>query len=111
MRQFPTTSYARRIFEKLEPLYYGLLEEAHKVLKKDGLLVLVSPLIKTRSRKPITMGVEEKSMETGFKRVLPFKRDLFAEYIMVPEKLIAMASFVDAEERHKVGREIHIFQK
>ena len=111
LRQVPTTSYARRIFEKLEPLYYGLLEEAYKVLKKDALLVLVSPFIKTRSGNPITMGIEEKSTEIGFERVLPFKRDLFAEYTIVSEKLMAMASFVDAEGRHKVGREIHIFQK
>jgi tRNA G10 N-methylase Trm11 len=111
LRQVPTTSYAMRIVGKLEPLYYGLLEEAYKVLKSDGRVVLVSPCIKTRSGKPVTMGVEEKALEIGFERVYPFKRGLFAEDIVVPEKLMAMASFVDAEERHKVGREIHVFQK
>ena len=111
LRQVPTTSYAMRIVEKLEPLYYGLLEEAYKVLKSDGRLVLVSPYIKTRSRKPVTMGIEEKALEIGFERVYPFKRGLLAEDTVVPEKLMAMASFVDAEERHKIGREIHVFQK
>jgi hypothetical protein len=43
--------------------------------------------------------------------VHPFKRELFAQDAVVPENLMAMASFVDAEERHKVGREIHVFQK
>jgi tRNA G10 N-methylase Trm11 len=111
MRQVPTTSYAMRIIEKLEPLYSGLLEEAYKVLKKDGRLVLVSPFIKTRSGKPVTMRVEEKAVETGFERVYPFKKVLFAEAAVVSDKLMAMASFVDVAERHKVGREIHVFRK
>jgi tRNA G10 N-methylase Trm11 len=111
MRQVPTTSYAMRIVEKLEPLYDVLLEEAYKVLKKDGRLVFVSPFIKTRSGEPVTMRVEEKAVETGFERIYPFKKELFAEAAVVPEKLMAMASFVDVAERHKVGREIHVFRK
>jgi len=111
LRQVPTTSYAVRIAEKLEPLYYGLLEEAYKVLKSGGRLVLVSPYIKTRSGKPVAMGIEGKAVEIGFERVYPFKRGFFADDAVVPEDLMAMASFVDAEERHKIGREIHVFQK
>lgn len=111
LRQVPTTSYALRITEKLEPLYYGLLEEAYKVLKSGGLLVLVSPYIKTRSGTPITMGIEEKAVDIGFERVYPFKRKHFARDASVPENLLAMASLVDAERRHKIGREIHIFKK
>jgi tRNA G10 N-methylase Trm11 len=111
LRQIPTTSYAVRIVEKLEPLYYGLLEEAYKVLKSTGRLVVVSPYIKTRSGKPITMGIEKKALEIGFERVYPFQRGSFAEDTVVSEKLLAMASFVDAEERHKVGRMINVFQK
>jgi tRNA G10 N-methylase Trm11 len=95
----------------LKPLYYVLLVEAYKVLKKGGRLVLVSPFIKTRSGKPVAMGVEEKAMTTGFAKVFPFKKDLFTEDTVVPEKLMTMASFVDAEERHKVGRKIHVFRK
>ena len=111
LRQVPTKSYAIRIVEKLEPLYYGLLEEAYKVLKKNGRLVLISPYIKTRSRMPVTMGIEEKALEIGFERVYPFRREFFGEDTVVSEKLMVMAKFVDVEERHKVGREIHVFQK
>ena len=111
LRQVPTTSYAQRITEKLEPLYYDLVEEAYKVLKKKGRLVLVAPYIKTRSGKPVTMGIERKAVEIGFEKVNPFKRERFAKATMVTEKLLAMASFVDVEERHKVGREIHVFQR
>jgi tRNA G10 N-methylase Trm11 len=111
LRQMPTTSYAVRIAEKLEPLYYGLLEEAYKVLRSSGRLVVVSPWIKTRSGKPVTMRIEEKALELGYERVCPFKREFFADDAAVPESLLAAASLVDAEERHKIGREIHVFQK
>jgi tRNA G10 N-methylase Trm11 len=111
LRQVPTTSYAQRIAEKLEPLYHDLLEESYKVLKEKGRLVLVAPYIKTRSGKPVTMEIEEKAVETGFEKVYPFKRERFAKAAMVTEKLMAMASFVDVEKRHKIGREIHVFQR
>jgi signal transduction histidine kinase len=57
------------------------------------------------------MRIEEKAVELGFERVCPFKREFFADDAAVPENLVAMASLVDAEERHKIGREIHVFQK
>jgi tRNA G10 N-methylase Trm11 len=100
-----------RIAEKLEPLYYDLLEEAYKVLKRGGLLVFVSPYIKTRSGKPVTLRMEGKALELGFERVHPFKNAFFAEGVAAPESLLAMASFVDVEERHRIGREIHVFKK
>ncbi len=44
LRQVPTGPYAQKIIEKLEPLFFGLVDQASKVLKKDGRLVLVTPL-------------------------------------------------------------------
>ena len=111
LRQVPTTSYAVRIAEKLEPLFYSLLEEAYKVLKSGGRLVVVSPWIKTRSGEPVTMRIEEKAVELGFERVYPFKREFFVADAVVPGNLMSMTSLVDVEERHKIGREIHVFQK
>ncbi len=111
LRHVPTTPYAVKIIEKLEPLYFGFVEEAFKVLRKNGKLMLVTPYIQTRSGKPVTMGIEGKVVEIDFQRVYPFKREFFADDAIVPEDLGAMTSLVDAEERHKIGREIHIFQK
>jgi len=111
LRQIPTTSYAVRITKKLEPLYFGLLDEAYKVLKRGGRLVVVSPFIKTRSTKPVTMEIGKKALDIGFKKIHPFKKEFFTEDLVAPENIVAMASFVDAEKRHKIGREIHIFQK
>jgi len=111
LRHVPTTPYATKVIGKLEPLYHSFLEEAYKVLKKDGRLVLVTPYIRARSGKPVTMPIGEKAINIGFKRVHPFQKKIFTTDSKVKENLTAMASFVDAEERHKIGREIHIFQK
>ncbi len=111
LRQVPTTSYALRLVERLEPLYHVFLEQAYKVLRSDGRLVVVSPYVKTRSGQPVTMRLEEKALAVGFKRVQPFQKRFFAEESTRSEKLTAVASLVDVEERHKIDREIHIFQK
>ncbi|MEM3377322.1 MAG: DNA methyltransferase [Candidatus Bathyarchaeia archaeon] len=111
LRHIPAEPYALKIIRKLQPLYFGFIEEAYKVLKKGGRLVLVTPYIKTRSEKSVTMDIEEKILEIGFQRVYPFKKEHFVEGVRVPDALTATTSFVDIEERHKIGREIHIFQK
>jgi len=111
LRQVPTMPYAAKIVAKLEPVYYSFLKEAYRILKKDGRLVLVAPYMRTRSGRPVTMPIGEKAVSIGFKRVYLFQEKVFAEDVDVKEKMAEMASFVDAEERHKVGREIHIFQK
>jgi len=111
LRHVATTPYAVKITEKLETLYFSFMEEAYKVLKMDGRLVLVTPYIQTRSGQPVTMCIGEKAANVGFKRVYPFPKEIFAGSGVAQENLVKMASLVDAEERHKIGREIHIFQK
>lgn len=111
LRQVPTGPYAQRIMEKLQPLYHNFLEESFKVLRKGGRLVLVSPHIKTRSGQQVSMRIGKKAAELGFKIVFPFKRTIFAENTAATEELTTMASFVDSDERHKIGREISILQK
>jgi tRNA G10 N-methylase Trm11 len=111
LRHVPTTPYSTKIIDKLKPLYYSFLEQAYRILKKEGRLVLVTPYIRARSGKPVTMCIEEKAINVGFKRVCPFQKEVFAKDSRVQESLMEMASFVDAEKRHKIGREIHIFQK
>jgi tRNA G10 N-methylase Trm11 len=111
LRHIPTTPYATKIIDKLKPLYHDFLEEAHKILKKEGRLVLVTPYVKTRSGKPVTMDIEEEAEIVGFKRVYPFQRDVFAGNSIAHENLTRMAFLVDVGEKHKIGREIHIFQK
>jgi tRNA G10 N-methylase Trm11 len=111
LRHVPTTPYAAKIIDKLEPLYYSFLEEAYRILKKTGRLVLVTPYIRARSGEPVTMPIGEKAIDVGFRRVRLFQEEVFAKDSNVQENLKEMASFVDAERRHKIGREIHIFQK
>jgi len=111
LRQVPTVPYAEKIVAKLEPLYYSFLKEAYGLLRKGGRLVLVTPYMRTRSGKPVAMPVDEKAVSVGFTRVLLFQEPVFAGDVEVKENMAKMASFVDAEERHKVGREIHVFHK
>jgi tRNA G10 N-methylase Trm11 len=111
LRQVPTAPYAAKIVAKLEPLYYSFLKEAYRILRKGGRLVLVTPYMRTRSGRPVTMPVGEKAISIGFKRVYPFQEKVFAEDVDVKEEMAKMSSFVDAEERHKIGREIFVFQK
>jgi len=109
LRGIPTESYARRILNGLEPLYDGFLREAYAALKAGGRAVFVTPYIRTRKGSFQSLDIKEKVSRIGFRTVLPF------EEISVNDSwaggLTGMSSLVDIEERHKIGREIHVLQK
>ena len=110
LREVPTTPYAEKILEDLKPLFEGFLSEAYAVLRENGYLVLVTPFIKTRSGKPVTMNIGEMAQSVGFEPVKPFEKVAFVgEAADFP--LRDRASLVDVDERHKIGREISIFKK
>jgi tRNA G10 N-methylase Trm11 len=111
LRHVATTPYATKIIDKLRPLYFDFLAEAYGRLKKGGRLVLVTPYIRTRSGKPVTMRIEEKAVTVGFKRVHPFPKEVLPRGNTARENLMEMTCLVDVGERHKIGREIHVFQK
>jgi tRNA G10 N-methylase Trm11 len=111
LRQVPTGPYAEKIIEKLEPLYFGFLEQAYAALKPSGRLVLVTPYIKTRSGKSVTMPIWEKLEQLGFKVNYAFSKEMFSQSAGGLERLINTSSLVEMDERHMVGREIHILEK
>jgi tRNA G10 N-methylase Trm11 len=111
LRQVPTGPYAHKIIGKLEPLFFGFIEQAYRVLRSGGRLVLVTPYIRTRSGQAVTMPIGERLEACGFKRGQPFSRDMFTDALMVNERLVGTASLVEMDERHKIGREIHILEK
>ena len=111
LRQVPTNPYAEKIIQKLEPLYFGFVEQAHRALKPGGRLVLVTPYIKTRSGQAVTMPIDEKLGQLGFKKVYAFTKDMFAQSAGGLERLISTSSLVEMDERHMIGREIHIAEK
>ncbi len=110
LRQVPTGPYAQKIIEKLEPLFFGFVKEAHRVLRVGGRLVLVTPYIRTRTGQAVTMPIGEKLEEAGFVRINPFSEDMFVEGLQA-QSLLGLLSLVEMDEKHKVGREIHIYQK
>jgi tRNA G10 N-methylase Trm11 len=111
LRQVPTGPYAEKIIHKLEPLYFGFVEQAYGVLVPGGRLVLVTPYIKTRSGQIVTMPINKKLESLGFKNVYPFSKDMFSESAGLLERLVNTGSLVEMDERHMIGREIHIVEK
>ncbi|MGD6851957.1 MAG: TRM11 family SAM-dependent methyltransferase [Candidatus Bathyarchaeia archaeon] len=111
LRETPTGPYAQRIIEKLEPLFFGFVEEAYRVLKPNGRLVVATPFIRTRSHEAVMMPLDEKLREVGFRRIYPFTDDMFSPQAPEHGRLMGTPSLVEMDERHKVGREIHILQK
>ena len=111
LRQVPTGPYAEKIIQKLEPLYVGFVEQAYRALKPDGRLVLVTPYIKTRSGQAVTMPISEKLESLGFKQVYSFAKDMFAQSAGGLERLVSTGSLIEMDDRHMIGREIHILEK
>ncbi len=111
LRETPTGPYAQKIIEKLKPMFLDFIEQAYQVLRPEGRLVLVTPYIRTRSREAVTMPIDEKLMEIGFKRIYPFTDDIFSIEAQEHGRLMGLPSLVEMDERHKIGREIHILQK
>jgi tRNA G10 N-methylase Trm11 len=111
LRQVPTGPYAEKIIEKLEPLYFSFLEQAYGALKPSGHLVLVTPYIKTRSGQSVTMPIGERLEQLGFKVKYAFSKEMFSQSAGGLERLIKTSSLVEMDERHMIGREIHILEK
>ena len=111
LRQVPTGPYAEKIIQKLEPLYFGFVEQAFRTLAPGGRLVLVTPFMKARSGQAVTMPIGGKLQSLGFKRVYPFLKEMFVQSAGGLDRVTNTASLVEMDERHMIGREIHIIEK
>ncbi|MGF3521979.1 MAG: TRM11 family SAM-dependent methyltransferase [Candidatus Bathyarchaeia archaeon] len=111
LRQVPTEAYATKLVSNLKPLFSDFLSEAHAVLREGGFLVVVAPFVKTRSGKAVTMDLQDMAIQEGFQVVKPLQTVAFTEDSSAAPSLKEMSTFVDVEEHHKIGRQIHIFQK
>ncbi|MCL2642153.1 MAG: methyltransferase domain-containing protein [Candidatus Bathyarchaeota archaeon] len=111
LRQIPTTPYAKKIIDKLMPLFFGFVEEAYEVLKPGGKLVVVTPYIVTRTKQVVTLPICEKAENINFVRIKPFSPEIFNKNINNIEALMGLESLVEVDSRHLIGREIHVFRK
>jgi tRNA G10 N-methylase Trm11 len=111
LRQVPTGPYAEKIILKLEPLYFGFIEQAYRALKPGGRLVLVTPFMKTRAKQSVTMPIGEKLESLGFKVAYAFSKEMFSQSAGGLENLVNASSLIEMDERHMIGREIHIIEK
>jgi tRNA G10 N-methylase Trm11 len=112
LRHVPTEAFARKIVESLKPLYRASVGEAFKVLRSGGRLVFVTPYIRTRKGVFVRLDVHGDAGKAGFELVRPFGKTVFSsEASSAAEDLNNIVSFVDMEERHMIGREIHVLSK
>jgi tRNA G10 N-methylase Trm11 len=106
----PTESNAKRITNKLEPLYCDFLDGAYEILRPGGNLVLVTPWIRTRSRGFITLDFHGRTEALGFRTVPLFKDEIFGDEVPYTE-MRTEQPLVDVGMKHKVGRRISLLQK
>ena len=57
------------------------------------------------------MPIGEKLEALGFRRVKPFTEDMFSKDIQEINELVGLHSLVEMDDRHKIGREIHVYEK
>ena len=57
------------------------------------------------------MPIAEKLENKGFKLVHPFSEDMFSQNAREHKELVNMRSLIEADEQHKIGRQIHVYQK
>ncbi|HTY74434.1 MAG TPA: methyltransferase domain-containing protein [Candidatus Nanoarchaeia archaeon] len=110
LREIPTTQYAQKIIENLEPLFEDFLSESYEVMHPGAHLAVVTPFVKTRSGKPVTMNIQSIAQSIGFLPIKPFKQVIFKK-AAADFPLKELSNFVDVDERHKIGREINVFMK
>lgn len=108
LRQVPTVPYATRIVEKLKPLFFEFVKSAYAILNNRGRLVLVTPLIRTRTGKFLHLNILQTALEAGFKVVHPFVGEFLVQNCQISQ---LDDSLIDMNQQQNIGREIHIFQK
>tara|TARA_Y100000310_G_scaffold343864_1_gene453559 strand:+ start:3141 stop:4226 length:1086 start_codon:yes stop_codon:yes gene_type:complete len=67
-KKLPGDEEAKKELKRLEKLYADFLIEVKGLLKRQGRLVMVVPVFKTKTRKRMTMDFESLSRDAGFKK-------------------------------------------
>jgi tRNA G10 N-methylase Trm11 len=108
LRQVATVPYANKIADRLKPLYRDFVNSAYTALKEGGRLVLVTPLIRTRTGQFVTLNIRQAAESAGFKIVSPFDCEFIDQKCAISN---SDAPLTDMYQKQNIGREIHIFQK
>ena len=99
VRGVPTPNFAKNIIQRIEPMYDAFFYQASIILKPGRRICIVTPKFRTGK---YTVGMNLKFMlkKYGFKPVDPLPQEIAHQY-----------PYTDAEERHKIIREINILEK
>lgn len=99
LKDYPTLNEAQNIISDLEALYISSLRSIRYTLKKNGIVVMVFPRIRTKDSKRVSMNVN-KIIHKNFKIIESI--DNIFEYT---------APFIHAGKQQKIEREIYILKK
>jgi tRNA G10 N-methylase Trm11 len=71
LKKFPRKDEAKEMLNRSEKLYRKAIKELVKILKINGRLVIVTPIIRTISREEIFFNIENEFMEKGLHPYCP----------------------------------------
>ncbi len=99
LKKFPPKKEAEAILKKINELYSQVLREAHKVLKPEGRICIISPRIRLDNGSTIRLDIKKICKNSGFSEINPL------------EGISNTFPLTDSEERHRIIREINVLEK
>ncbi|MBI4653086.1 50S ribosomal protein L11 methyltransferase [Candidatus Kuenenbacteria bacterium] len=97
-----------KIIRELSKLYLESFREFKKILKTQGVIVIIFPVFKTVKNELLFLSILDEIKKQGWKNNLKLPRELFQKYII---KITLRNSIIYSRPDQRVFREIFIFRK
>jgi tRNA1(Val) A37 N6-methylase TrmN6 len=105
---------AKELFEtKLEPLYNDFFRESYKILKNEGRICLVSPIISTVDGNDVQLDLEKLALKHNFQLIPILEPNRFVNKINPRLRFFDKSSknLIDAKKGQIIKRKLYIFEK
>jgi len=105
---------AKELFEtKLEPLYNDFFRESYKILKNEGRICLVSPIISTVDGNDVQLDLEKLALKHNFQLIPILEPNRFVNKINPRLRFYDKSSknLIDAKKGQIIKRKLYIFEK
>ncbi|MFX0025409.1 MAG: TRM11 family SAM-dependent methyltransferase [Candidatus Hermodarchaeota archaeon] len=110
----PYYSEAKLLIEsKLEPIYQFAFREAYKVLKENGRICIISPIIETLDGGDIQLNIEKIANNFNFKLIplLDINRIINKSNQRLQFQKKQVRTMIDAKKDQIIKRKIYLFEK